>query len=291
MALAWARGLRAHVWRITTSMSDWQLASGNAGQARILARGLITEMGAQAPQQTLIRAHESAYRACRALGHATEALEHLEQAERLERKRSTGQLRSQSQVLVTRSEAERAHADAALQRRRAAEFAAAAERDALTGLGNRRLLDRRWQELVLGEPDEPLALALIDIDHFKRVNDVHGHAVGDRVLVVLAQLLRENMRAGDVLVRLGGEEFVMLLPDMSRDRAADVCERLRERLARQDWAARTGQALAVTISIGLVATPPRDLPALLAAADAALYRAKAEGRDRLVLGEVACGAH
>ena len=286
MALARTRGLRAHVWRITTSMADWHLASGQAAEARLLARGLIAEMGAKAPQQTLIRAHESAYRACRALGHAQEALEHLEQAERLERKRSTGQLRSQSQVLVTRSEADRAHADAALQRRRAAEFAAAAERDALTGLGNRRLLDRRWQELVQGDPAEPLALALIDIDHFKRVNDTHGHAVGDRVLIVLAQLLRENMRGGDVLVRLGGEEFVMLLPDMNRERAADVCERLRERLARQDWQARAGLPLAVTISIGLVATPPRDLAALLAAADAALYRAKAEGRDRIVLGEL-----
>ena len=286
MALARTRGLRAHVWRITTSMADWHLASGQAAEARLLARGLIAEMGAKAPQQTLIRAHESAYRACRALGHAQEALEHLEQAERLERKRSTGQLRSQSQVLVTRSEADRAHADAALQRRRAAEFAAAAERDALTGLGNRRLLDRRWQELVQGDPAEPLALALIDIDHFKRVNDTHGHAVGDRVLIVLAQLLRENMRGGDVLVRLGGEEFVMLLPDMNRERAADVCERLRERLARQDWQARAGLPLAVTISIGLVATPPRDLAALLGAADAALYRAKAEGRDRIVLGEL-----
>ena len=280
MTLARARGLRAHVWRITTSQCDWQLATGHAALARDRARALIAEMGEEGPQQTLIRAHESAYRACRALGHAGEALDHLERAERLERKRSTAQLRAQSQVLVTRSEADRAHADAALQRRRAAEFAAAAERDALTGLGNRRHLERRAMELLprtLAD-GQPLALVLLDLDHFKRVNDQHGHLTGDQVLVLLAQLLRENMRGSDVLARYGGEEFVLLLPGMTLAAAAEVCERLRERVLGHAWPMK----LAVSASFGLATTPPHDWAALLQRADEALYRAKAGGRNRIV---------
>jgi diguanylate cyclase (GGDEF)-like protein len=282
MALARARGLRAHVWRITTSQADWLLATGNPRAARDRVQALIAEMGDEAPQRTLSRAHDSAYRACVALGDSAQALAHLEQAERLERKRSTAQLRSQSQVFVTRSEAERAHADAALQRQRAAEFAAAAERDALTGLGNRRHLERRVAELLPRALDEntPLALAVLDIDHFKQVNDRHGHLMGDQVLVQMAQLLRENMRGSDVLARFGGEEFVIVLPGMTMTAAAEVCERLRERVHAAGWPVNEP----LSVSIGLAAPPPHDWPSLLQRADAALYRAKDAGRNRIDAG-------
>jgi diguanylate cyclase (GGDEF)-like protein len=237
-------------------------------------------MGEQAPQQTLIRAHDTAYRACRALGRSGEALHHLEQAERLDRKRSIGQLRSQSQLFVTRTEADAAHADAARQRQRAAEFAAAAERDALTGLGNRRHLERRVAELLPRALAEgaPLALAVLDIDHFKLVNDRQGHLTGDQVLVQLAQLLRDNMRASDVLARYGGEEFVIVLPGMTLAGAAEVCERLRERVHGFGWPLQ----MALSVCIGLAAAPPHDLTALLGAADRALYSAKSGGRNRIV---------
>ncbi len=280
MTVARVRGLKAHMWRVSTSQADWHLAAGDAALARRRAQALIADMGEQAPQQTLIRAHDAAYRACRSLGLAAEALHHLEQAERLERKRSTGQLRSQSQVFVTRSEADRAHADAARQRQRAAEFAAAAERDALTGLGNRRHLERRAGELLprAATGGQPLALAVLDVDHFKQVNDRHGHLVGDQVLVQLAHLLRENTRATDVLARYGGEEFVIVLPGMTLAAAAEVCERLRERVRGFGWPLNVD----LSISIGLTAAPPPDLPALLAAADEALYRAKSSGRNRVV---------
>lgn len=280
MKLAIARGLKAHQWRVSTSQAEWHLAAGDAARARRQAQALVAEMGDQAPQQTLIRAHEAAYRACRSLGLAAEALHHLEQAERLERKRSTGQLRSQSQVFVTRSEADRAHADAARQRQRAAEFAAAAERDALTGLGNRRHLERRAAELLpraLAE-GSPLALAVLDIDHFKQVNDRYGHLTGDQVLQQMAHLLRENTRASDVLARYGGEEFVIVLPGMTLAAAAEVCERLRERVAAFGWPLKMG----VSVSIGVAAAPPHDLPGLLKLADGALYRAKGDGRNRVV---------
>lgn len=279
MALARTRGLRAHVWRISTSQADWLLATGQAATARERMVTLIAEMAEQAPQQTLIRAHDSAYRACRALGRADEALHHLEQAERLERKRSTGQLRSQSQLFVTRTEADRAHADAARQRQRAAEFAAAAERDALTGLGNRRHLERRVADLLPRAlaSGTPLALAVLDIDHFKHVNDRHGHLLGDQVLVQLSQLLRENTRASDVLARYGGEEFVIVLPGMTLDSAAEVCERLRERVHGAGWPVPAP----ISISIGLAVPPPHDWAELLQRADDALYRAKAGGRNRV----------
>jgi len=288
LELAVARGLKAHAWRVRTSLADCQLATGDADRARQLARSLITEMGGAAPQQTAIRAHDAAYRACRALGLHEQALHHLEAAERIDRQRTTAQLRSQSQLFVTRSEADRAraqadlaHADADWQRHRAAEYAAAAERDALTGLGNRRHLERRCAELLpaLAQDGSALSLALLDVDHFKLVNDTHGHAAGDQVLVQLAQLLRENMRTGDVLARHGGEEFVIVLPGMPLPRAAEVCERLRERVAGHPWALAGG----VTISIGLVASPPLELHTLLQRADEAMYRAKRAGRNSVVV--------
>ena len=101
--------------------------------------------------------------------------------------------------------------------------------------------------------------------------------------MAVAQLLRENMRTGDVLVRHGGEEFVVVLPGLTLDAAAEVCERLRERLAQYPWQTACGSAMPITISIGLAASPPYRLDELLQRADEALYRAKGEGRNQLVL--------
>ena len=275
-----------------TSLADWDLADGQAQQARAAALQLLGEMGQAAPQQTAIRAHDTAYRACRALRQYKQALVHLEASERMERTRTLAQLKAQSQLFVTRVEAQRvrsqaesARAEAHHQREQAALYAAEAERDPLTGLGNRRHLERRCAELLpAAERDhQPLVVAVLDIDHFKQVNDRHGHAVGDRVLVALAQLLREKTRAGDVLVRHGGEEFVMVLPGMGSARALEVCERLREGLARYLWADHGLPAEGITVSIGLAAAGPYRLDDLLQSADAVLFRAKHEGRNRVVL--------
>lgn len=292
-ATARARGYSAYLWRLTTTMAVWDLLQGHPEAALARMAALIAEMAetaGQPPQQTAIRAHHAAYRACRQLGRFEQALQHFETVERLERERATDQLRAQSQLLVTRTEAqqalwlaEQAREDAQTQRARAAEFAAHAERDALTGLGNRRQLDRRCAELLpaLERDAEPAALVLIDVDHFKLVNDAYGHAVGDRVLVALAALLRENTRSRDVLARYGGEEFVALLPGMGLTQAAEVCERLRERVAAHTgWCAEVPE-LRLTISLGLAAVPPYDLHGLLKWADGALYRAKRSGRNRL----------
>ncbi len=288
-ARAQEMGLRAHGWRASATWCDWLLASGRTREAALSACRLLQEMGDLAPPQTAVRAHHAAYRASRLLRHPAQALRHFEAVERIERKRVTAQLKAQSQLFVTRMEmqreqhlllreAERARSDARQHRERS-------ECDPLTGIGNRRHLARRIAELFpAGEQDSrPLALAQIDIDHFKRINDTHGHAAGDRVLVTLAALLRENTRTGDVLVRLGGEEFLIILPDLEPAQAADFCERLRGRVASHAWP-DIGGVGALTVSIGLVGAPPYDEAALMLAADRALYRAKSEGRNRLCVG-------
>jgi diguanylate cyclase (GGDEF)-like protein len=163
---------------------------------------------------------------------------------------------------------------------------AAARTDAKTGLLNAAA----WQREADTEVDrvlrtgEPLALLLVDIDHFKWVNDTHGHLVGDQVLAGLAQALTQHVRACDVVGRFGGEEFVILLPGADRTEAAKVAERLRERVGATVTVAGDAE-VSVTVSIGAAVHGEHgeDVPGLLAAADVALYSAKKTGRDRVCM--------
>jgi diguanylate cyclase (GGDEF)-like protein len=163
---------------------------------------------------------------------------------------------------------------------------AAARTDAKTGLLNAAAWQRE-AEAEIGRSlrsGAALAVLLVDIDHFKRVNDTHGHLVGDQVLAALADALREQVRAGDMVGRFGGEEFVVLLSGADAAEASKVAERLREQVG--DTATMTASAeVIVTVSIGaaVLGVHGEDLPGLLAAADLALYRAKAAGRDRVCL--------
>jgi len=287
--LASQGGMQGYAWRIATSLADLQLAQGQPELALAAMNRLIDDMAHVAPPQTAIRAHHAAYRACRERGHFEDALRHFEVMERLERLRTTQQLRAQSELFVTRTEVqhaqwqtEQARLDAQAQRQRAREYAVHAERDPLTGLGNRRYFDRRCAELLpAAQRDaQAVSLLLMDVDSFKAINDCHGHPVGDRVLVALARLLGENTRTVDVLARHGGEEFVILLPGLGLDQAVEVCERLRRCVAEQaDFALQPG--LCVTASLGLAAAPGYDVQGLLKRADLALYQAKREGRNRL----------
>ncbi|GIE94758.1 GGDEF domain-containing protein [Paractinoplanes rishiriensis] len=148
--------------------------------------------------------------------------------------------------------------------------------DGLTGLPNRRAFTEALAGLDPGS--WPVSLALIDVDHFKRINDTAGHAAGDEVLRNLGDLLARRIRGDDLVARLGGEEFVAVFTRTEGDEALAAADALRRdvRDSSRDW------THPITISIG-VAGPPiaaTDQDALLAAADAALYRAKAEGRDR-----------
>jgi diguanylate cyclase (GGDEF)-like protein len=146
--------------------------------------------------------------------------------------------------------------------------------DALTGLANRRFILTQLTGMVSGarRHHRPLTAAVIDVDHFKTVNDTHGHAEGDKVLAAVAHALREHMRAEDQLGRLGGEEFLALLGDTSAEDAPAAFEKLRASV----------QDVGVTVSIGWAAWEGEAADILLQRADDALYAAKARGRDCVV---------
>lgn len=155
--------------------------------------------------------------------------------------------------------------------------------DSLTGLFNRSALEQRLEELD-GKPADAgngsHALLLCDLDHFKHVNDQLGHAAGDAVLQDVAYTMRGALRAGDSIYRVGGEEILVVLPGATKEDAFEVGERLRSAVRQ-----RRPAGVAVTISVGVaVSRPgPLDTDALVGEADAALYSAKASGRDRVVV--------
>jgi diguanylate cyclase (GGDEF)-like protein len=158
-----------------------------------------------------------------------------------------------------------------------------ASTDPLTGLANRRTLDLRLAALLGGQ--EPFALAMIDVDHFKQINDTHGHDTGDRVLKVLATTLQGSVRRDDLVCRFGGEEFVLVLPGTDIGRAAEVVEQVRAELPRA--AAKAGVP-AVTVSVGIVDQGfGADAEGILRAADELLYQAKRDGRDRVIVDRAA----
>jgi len=163
-----------------------------------------------------------------------------------------------------------------------------AVRDTVTGLYNRRYLDETLEREVSRAKREgyPISLAMIDLDHFKKVNDTYGHKAGDEVLRVLGALLRSQAREGDIPCRYGGEEFVLVLPRMSLEVAQQRADHWRETFGKQKI--RHGDfEISVTMSIGLATYPDHAFTAdaLIVRADEALYRAKAAGRNRLELAE------
>ncbi|APX92879.1 hypothetical protein BWR19_08010 [Halomonas sp. 1513] len=166
--------------------------------------------------------------------------------------------------------------------------------DELTGLNNRRaLLDQASRLFAQStRSGAPISLALIDIDHFKQVNDEHGHPTGDRILVALGSLLRDVVRRADVVARIGGEEFCVLMPATDAAGAAELCERLRRAVAEHAFRGAPGkaEALTITISAGVttsrtdIAPPDNSFAALYPRADQALYLAKQNGRNRVEAG-------
>ena len=298
-ALTLLEGLDASVQRqqlagfarhVDVHRADVLMRLGRARDALEIVQRVLDEGGSAVPLSVLARVHLVGYEASKALADFERALQHFELAERIERRALAQHLRTQSELFVTRTEELRsrhlamaARLEAQQERHRAAHFAAQAEQDPLTGLGNRRHLERRAADVLARVQSSlaPLALAQIDVDHFKRVNDSHGHAAGDQVLVALGKLLRDNFRAADVVVRSGGEEFVAMLPDTPLANAIEVCERLRARVEATSVDIGAGAPLRITISIGMAAAPAYALDALMRRSDAALYAAKQAGRNRL----------
>lgn len=158
-------------------------------------------------------------------------------------------------------------------------------KDFLTGLNNTRqfdkLLNMSFERVI--ENDEKLSCLMIDIDHFKRVNDTYGHAVGDVVLKELAGILEKNCRAFDFVGRVGGEEFCILLPDCPTDRALEIGARIRNYVKDHKFPIGQNKYINITVSIGTSSYPETvaNIEELVEKADVGLYKAKQTGRDRV----------
>ncbi|MFC1809075.1 diguanylate cyclase [Candidatus Omnitrophota bacterium] len=159
--------------------------------------------------------------------------------------------------------------------------------DALTGLYNRRFLSKRFGEEISRSLRSglPLACLMLDIDHFKSLNDMHGHEFGDIVLKQVAQVLRESLRAYDTVARYGGEEFVVILPSTARHDAECVAEKIRHTIEKVDFEFDS-KPITVTISIGVFCAEGEELKQsideFIRKADEALYKAKGMGRNKIV---------
>lgn len=175
-----------------------------------------------------------------------------------------------------------------------AELQALSTQDALTGLANRRLFESRLTQAIADARrfERPLSLLAIDVDHFKHLNDQHGHPEGDAVLIAIAQLLASSVRAVDTAARIGGEEFAVILAGADENEAAKIGEKLRLAVTALDFKTSSSQPLGhLSISVGVTQLKERDATKpeneqetaadLIARADAALYDAKRFGRDRV----------
>ncbi|AWN51449.1 GGDEF domain-containing protein [Methylobacterium sp. 17Sr1-1] len=169
---------------------------------------------------------------------------------------------------------------------RLARFEAQALTDGLTGLGNRRLFTERLEEETARarETGAPLSLVVLDIDHFKRVNDTYGHAIGDVVLKHVADTVMAGMRNADTVCRIGGEEIVIIMPRIDPAQAAEMADALRATVGAMAVSVGDGRTVAATVSLGFATRQPEeDGESLFRRADAALYAAKRDGRDRVIL--------
>lgn len=157
--------------------------------------------------------------------------------------------------------------------------------DPLTKILNRRALFQRFRQEIdrAKRYDRPLAVVMIDVDHFKTFNDMEGHVLGDEALRKVAAVLQSNLRKTDVLGRYGGEEFIVLMPETKTSHALDICERLRREIERTHFQGTAGNGyLTISVGLSLYPTSGEEPEELVKAADGALYEAKAGGRNRVV---------
>ncbi len=157
--------------------------------------------------------------------------------------------------------------------------------DPLTELHNRRYLDDYFPRLLKRAEREQMDIAVmfIDLDHFKSINDQYGHDFGDEVLAEFSRRTRENLRAADMIIRYGGEEFLVITPGVSREQAETISQRLCNLVANRPFITKTGEKVFVTASLGVTMVPPgeSDIPAIFKRADDAVYRAKNKGRNQV----------
>mgnify|MGYP005753728269 CR=1 FL=1 len=169
--------------------------------------------------------------------------------------------------------------------RRALEYKQSSERDHLTGLFNRRVWDRYTASL--GEDGRTYNILALDIDHFKHVNDTYGHGNGDLVLQQFADILKVETRAHDTVARIGGEEFVILMYDLTPEKVDKVANRIRERVATETFYLNDFPPIQITTSVGVANGTALPIKQMVDLADSALYQAKNEGRNQVVVLTVA----
>ena len=264
--------------------------SGRTGDAMVAlhsqSQGELPDHDRLRVLQELVSVHEAA-------GQSAGALRHLQSLHELTLKVRDHAAEQRAQVLQAQVELERAQHKAEVERLRAedlmlrnVELARLATMDALTGLPNRRDLDAALAHRLGDERAmfiAQFACVMVDIDHFKQINDRYSHPVGDEVLRHLGAVLRQALRDGDVAARYGGEEFSLLLDRLDEQMAAQGCERLRTTIASYPWG-QIAAGLTVTVSLGVTMRRPSDSAiTLLARADACLYAAKTAGRNRVMV--------
>ncbi len=163
--------------------------------------------------------------------------------------------------------------------------------DFLTGLNNVRQFDGIWNTLVgnAAAKKERLSLLMIDIDHFKNVNDTYGHPVGDKILIELGKVLTDTTRSFDVVSRNGGEEFSVILPDCPHQQALEIAERIRKTVEQNKFEVSSKETISITVSIGVATYPETvsDTVEIVDIADEGLYKAKRTGRNRVCAIQIA----
>jgi diguanylate cyclase (GGDEF)-like protein len=307
LASAVQNGFRAVVLRMRHNIAEVLLREGRNEEAITELTATLQSLTQLDHETTRMRVHSALHRAYKAVRQFEPALLHCEAHHQIEMQRVALQSKAQARLMVNRIDVERALMDgersrleAELQRLRTQQLEAEKElleqrtaelhretlEDPLTGLANRRHVDATLPLLIERSrgQGQPMALAMADLDHFKQVNDRHGHAAGDEVLRTVARLFGDKTRARDLLGRWGGEEFVLVFVDTPRETAHEICERLRSAVQAYPWSV-ISPGLQVTLSLGLADAQPADNAIeLVERADAALYEAKRLGRNRLVEG-------
>jgi len=256
------------------------VARGRMQEALAQVETLLRSSGDDELGKDLTRLHRSGYQAAKSLGLTDKALVHLEQWHAIDRRRSASQLTAQARFLASRLDAQRQTGMGA----RGRGAAVSHDQDPLTGLGNREMLALRMPEMLRkAEADgTPLTVALVDVDNFKPLRASFGSTVANQVLQALAQMLRDNTRGADLLLRWDTDQFLVVLPETIPDRAFEVCERLRLAVESHDWA-QLAPELDVTLSVGLAHPSPYATDALILRAKSAVERAKHLGRNRVAL--------
>jgi diguanylate cyclase (GGDEF)-like protein len=271
-------------------LAELLLTTGNPDAAITVFSEATAIADAIASDLTASRVHRGLAGAYEVVGKHAEALHHFKRYHELETsvksveaQRHAAILDEQLRTTEARLETERLRAQTVELQEQAHRLERAANADSLTGLANRRYLKAAFPDLYAAAraSQQIVAIALIDLDGFKQLNDRHSHAAGDAALRRIGQVLADNVRAGDIAVRFGGDEFVVALVGHDASVIWDVCDRIRRAIERMQWddiAPETN----LTVSIGYALSPSEtDLETLIVQADTALYAAKAAGRNAI----------